>query len=204
VSGTLPYEEGGTLKTAAVGETRPTVKGTAFRGYRKYLDTKLDDASRAELLASLEPRVRTLVEGDGLLVSSMYPIEYQHRFLEAFAALVGDEAPARLHAMGVVVAETDLGGVYRMFIWAASVPRTLQVLSKVWNNYFSTGHATWHPEGPGDGTMLIKDRHQHPLHHPIVSGYIETAMRLAGGKKGLVDRVEAKGDTVSFHCTWRG
>lgn len=178
------------------------VKGTAFRGYRRYLEKRLSPDTRNAILSSLEPKVVDLLSGDSLLVSSMYPIELQHRFLEAFGRVMESDAESQLRKLGAEVAETDLSGVYRVFIWAASVPQTLSVLTKVWNSYFSTGTARWHAEGRYKGVTHIRDRHQHPLHYPVVAGYVEVAIRLAGGKNGKVTYGEAVDYTVPFYSSW--
>jgi hypothetical protein len=178
------------------------VKGTAFRGYRRYLEKRLSPDVRAAILADLTPEIVELFSGESLLVNSMYPIELQHRFLESFAKVHGNNAEEHLRKMGAEVAETDLSGVYRVFIWAASVPQTMYVLTKAWNSYFSTGIARWTAEGKHNGVTRITDRHQHPLHHPVVAGYIEVAIRLAGGKNGKVSYGPEVDHTVPFFSVW--
>ena len=179
-----------------------SIKGTAFRGYRSYLDRRLERGVRESILSGLTPQLVDILSGDSLLVSSMYPVELQHRFLESFARVLGGDSESHLRKMGAEVAETDLSGVYRVFIWAASVPQTLAVLTKAWNSYFSTGIAKWQAEGKFKGVTSITDRHQHRLHHPVVAGYIEVAIRLAGGKNGKVTYGDVTGYTVPFDCTW--
>lgn len=181
----------------------PAFKGTVFRGYRNYLEKRLDPSVRAAILEALRPEVRALLTGDTLLISSMYPIELQHEFVEVFVQNSGAQSEARLRAMGNEVAETDLTTIYRLFIWAASVPQTLSVLTKVWNSYFATGVARWKQENKSRGVIEITDRHHHPLHLPVVAGYIEVAIRLAGGKSGRVDVGPANGHSVPFICTWK-
>ncbi|MBC7172287.1 MAG: hypothetical protein H5U40_07680, partial [Polyangiaceae bacterium] len=150
-----------------------TFKGTGFRGYRKYLETVLANEERESILRDLRPDVRELFIDDVLLVSTMYPIELQHHFLETFGRHMGKAADESLRAMGAKVAETDLVGVYRMFLRGASVPLTLQILGKVWNNYFSTGHAVWKAGKGNEGVMQITDPAHHRLHYPVAAGYIE-------------------------------
>jgi hypothetical protein len=163
----------------------------------------LSAEQREAILREVRSDVRDLLTGDDLLVSSMYPVEMEHHFLEVFARVSGDLAMARIRAMGAEVAETDLRGVYRIFIWAASVPQTLAVLTKVWNSYFSTGVARWSAEGRGRGVIRITDRHQHPLNYGIVAGYLEVAIRLAGGTSPHAEIGALVGHTVPFLCTWR-
>jgi hypothetical protein len=178
------------------------VKGTAFRGYRRYLETQVPANVKAAIVAPLPKELIDLLSGKTLLLNSMYPIELQHAFLEAFANAFGADADARLRNLGAEVAATDLAGVYRVFIWAASVPQTLYVLTKVWNSYFSTGVARWQPDGPYRGATRITDRHQHALHCPVVAGYIEVAIRLAGGKNGSVTYENVNEHTVAFVSSW--
>jgi hypothetical protein len=147
--------------------------------------------------------VRDLFVGNSLLVSAHYPIELQHHFLEVFASVMKGETEAQLRVMGAEVAETDLRGIYRVFIWVASVQQTLTVLTKVWNSYFSTGNASWISESSHSGVVRITDRYQHPLHYPIVAAYIEVAIGLAGGREASVKVDQARDDAVSFRCTWR-
>ena len=179
-----------------------SIKGTAFRGYRNYLDRRLDRDVKRAILAGLGPQLVDILAGESLLVSSMYPIELQHRFLESFARVHGSDAESHLRKMGAEVAETDLAGIYRVFIWAASVPQTLSVLTKVWNSYFSSGIAKWQSESKYNGVTHITDRHQHALHHPVVAGYIEVAIRLAGGKNGKVTYGDVTDHTVPFYSAW--
>jgi hypothetical protein len=182
--------------------SRSTVKGTAFRGYRRYLDKRLAQDDREAILAPLPPEIVALFSGNTLLANSMYPIELQHRFLESFAGVFGNDSEGHLRKLGAEVAETDLSGVYRVFIWAASVPQTMSILTKVWNSYFSSGVARWQAEGKHNGVTRITDRHQHPLHYPVVAGYIEVAVRLAGGKNARVTYGPETDHTVPFYIVW--
>jgi hypothetical protein len=178
------------------------IKGTAFRGYRRFLEKRVSPDVRKDILGQLPQKVVELLSGESLLVSSMYPIELQHAFLDAFAKGVGGDAEAHLRQLGAEVAATDLSGVYRVFIWAASVPQTMQVLTKVWNSYFSTGVARWQSDGSCRGVTRIEDRHQHRLHHPVVAGYIEVAIRLAGGKNAAVTYENVNEHTADFTSSW--
>jgi uncharacterized protein (TIGR02265 family) len=180
----------------------PTVKGTALRGYKNYLEKRLEPEVQARLLAALRPDVRALFAKDGLLVSSMYPIEQQHHFVEVFNRVMSPDAEKHFHEMGREVASTDLTGIYRAFVWAASVPQTLAILTKVWPSYFSTGEARWKAEGRHRGTIVITDRHHHPFHYPVVAGYIEIAIELAGGKGARVVHGPVTEYAVPYICTW--
>lgn len=183
-------------------EVASTFKGTGFRGYRNYLEKRLSAEQRRAILDALGPDVRKLLEGDSLLISAMYPIELQHHFLEIFAKHFGRDAESHLRALGQEVAETDLRGIYRVFIWAASVPQTMYVLTRVWNSYFSTGKASWQPLTKHTGCTTIQDAFQHALHLPVVAGYIEVAIRLAGGKNGRVEYGACVDDAVPFNSSW--
>ncbi len=183
----------------------PEFKGTGFRGYRAWLAETLGEEGLREFAEkNLAADLQQLFLVGPILPTNRYPIEMQHRFLEAFARARPSTYNRDLQAMGRTTARLDLSGAYKILLIFASVETTLGKLARVWNNYFNTGHARVLKSSPGLYIGEVTDPYQHALHRLIVSGYIEQTITMAGGKNAWVEIKDGPKPEIShFYGHWQ-
>ena len=112
-----------------------------------------------------------------------------------------------LEESGVFGANTDLSGVYKIFISFTSPQFIIDRAERVWRQYFDRGQLKVVTHDKNHVTLEIRDVPDMPRHHDVYHlGYMSQCLVMSGAKdvKGDHPRCMARGDDhCAFEFRWR-
>jgi len=118
-----------------------------------------------------------------LLVSGWYPYERFQWLIELVHAHLAGRTDGAAVWMGASAARELLTGVHASFLYEGDVPRTLRSLPNSWSRYFDFGTVEVEVEVDGLARARIEDyTFISPVHERMLIGWVEEAIRLAGGE----------------------
>jgi hypothetical protein len=180
-----------------------SVKGSALRAARAWMKGKLGHDYDA-FMEGCPDTLRAVFAEAVILPNGRYPRERLHEVFDAIARHEPARTSTNLDALGAYTAEVDLTGVYKILLKIGSVEATLNVLPTAWGRYFEGGRARLVERKPHDYLYDVLDRELHPLHPPLIDGFIRKTVELAGGRS--VQVTDERGETAHhrrFRVRWK-
>jgi hypothetical protein len=114
---------------------RVEVKGFVFRSFLTAIETMRGPASRAAVLARLDPAIRGHLDSGEIVAGGWYPIEWYEAFhVAAQAALGGGDHLAR--EIGRVSTEHDVRTLMRFVLGLLSPRLLFRYADKIWASYY--------------------------------------------------------------------
>lgn len=182
------------------------VKGIMLKARFEYVRQFFGEKGEAALLESLSPEARAMV-GDGILVSTWYPIDQAIEILVRIDETLGKGDFALSRKMGAHTARTALaGGVQQSFAKEHDPGFVLKMVPLIWQQYYDTGRIEAEiltDESAVSRTLDFEAPHQ--IICKGIQGWIEAAVEIWGGKDVRVDETKCRtrGDNVcEFAIRW--
>lgn len=178
------------------------MKGVALRTTLAAIELELGKSALDRVMRAVPPDTRETL-APGVLAASSYDIRHQAALHEAVREVLGEGTFLANRRVGARAAKIDFGGVYRVFVVAASYERLLRSADRAFRQYNSQGAVVWNriERGSADGEVCGVDGWTEAMWHAL-AGRLETLLVLGGAKHASV-RVEAAASTgCRMHAEW--
>jgi uncharacterized protein (TIGR02265 family) len=163
---------------------------------------KMLRSNRERALELLPPALHKYLE-QRILPSSWYPLEEHLVLLRVLAQLWPATAGDPWALMGRGTAQSDLNGLYKMYLKPDDPARTLVAMGTLWHSAHDTGEARAVIEAPGRATLYMREFGIRSRDYcRITTGYVAEVIRLAGGRDAGVEHTRCRGDGET-ECVWR-
>lgn len=145
----------------------------------------------ADVLATLSPASRTLVEGP-VLVSSWFPMSVSSEIHLGIRQTVGKGTWDVNRLVGQEAARIDFQGIYKVFLRLMDYDATLDRLDGAWRQYNSQGHVRW-PERHLDHATceVVEVEGFNEGQWVSIGGRLEVILTLCGAKRVEVEVTRA-------------
>jgi hypothetical protein len=178
-----------------------TVRGSALASTCAFLRGLLGERGLVELVrANFPPQHGEMLLGQ-IVATQHYPLSVFNRLLDMVARVRADHL-RDLREMGRALAAADLKGMYRLFVHASSVEKTLEGLHSMWARYFSEGDLSVVAREPNRWVLELEDSGTSSLYDQALAGFVEEAVSMAGGATALVMAERVAGGRVRFVVRW--
>lgn len=154
------------------------------------------------MIAALPPDTRDAIY-PVVLAASTYDIHHQSAIHEAVRTILGRGGYDANRRIGARAAKIDFGGVYRVFVLAASYERLLGGADRAFRQYNSQGYVTWpilrrgEARGHVGGVVGYTDAMWHAL-----AGRLETLLLLGGARSAQVRLTSSAADHAELEAQW--
>jgi hypothetical protein len=188
------------------------IKGTAYRGHLEWAEAHAP-GGQAEILALVkDPALRHWLS-QPFMAASWYDCLPMLALGDASARLMNMPLDDFLRFRTRFQAESDMRGVYKVLLQFVSVESLALRIPRIAATYYDFGHADSRVVGPGHVEAVrrgVPDVFL-PWHNPVSETYMETVIRLGGGKSPSVKvtRVQPDGtahgerlSAVTFSLRW--
>ena len=178
------------------------VKGVALRTTLLSIELELGKDALDRVMRAVPPDTREAL-APGVLAASSYDIRHQAALHEAVREQLGAGTFTANRRVGARAAKIDFGGVYRVFVIAATYERLVRTADRAFRQYNSQGAVVWKriERGHADGEVVGVDGWTEAMWHAL-AGRLETLLVLGGAKHATV-RVEAPTSTgCHMHAEW--
>ena len=186
------------------------IKGIGLDTCRRFMTDKLGAERYAAMVARAPQEHRdTLAQP---LAGSWYPVAALSAMTTLYAQERGfrtlRDGQAEFEAMGAMVAEENLNGVYRALLRLLSAHGAVPMMPRVWGQYFKGHTCDLQWEKPKrKATLTVRNL---PVAHlaVIAAGWQQAALRLSTDPAALVDEKhytdhdQVAPDPMVFRMTW--
>ncbi len=170
------------------------VRGVALRTTLAAIELELGASALDRVMRALPPETRETL-APGVLAASSYDVKHQAALHETVRVVLGEGSLELNRRVGARAAKIDFGGVYRVFVIAASYERLLRSADRAFRQYNSQGAVVWKTieRGRAEAEIVGVDGWNEAMWHAL-AGRLETLLRLGGARRASV-RVEAPAST---------
>src|SRR5277367_2122337 len=142
----MPIDERGSI---AAPESGPAckVKGTLLVHLRAFVIREFGDRGWSNLLATLRPSDRQVLEGL-VLVGGWEPVGVWNRALESFLTANYSDPAGNMSRLAKFVADRDLNTLFRLVLKVGSPDFILSRTASLYNRYFDAGTFVPQKVGP--------------------------------------------------------
>ncbi len=178
------------------------IKGQGAMSLLQALEKELGPEAKATVLGAAPEEVRCAVEG-GLVASRFYPVELNAALQQAIYDTVGAQSWELSHALGVIAARLDFGGVYRIFLRAISNDRLWNGIERAFRQYNSQGLGRWleRTDGSARGIITGVEGYNEGLWQSV-AGRCQGLLALAGAKRPRVYVIRCDSTECELRATW--
>lgn len=159
-------------------------KSAGLRSNIAFVSTEFGEAGLQRVLQQLGHEDRRIIETQGRLSSAWIPTRTWAVFAAAVFTTLAQGDTSLLVRMGEHSANTDLSGIYKIFVKLGSPEFILGRFARVLGTYFD--HASAQLETPKAKSMVLTfrgfDQKDHLIEHCIL-GYCSAAIKSSGGKE---------------------
>jgi hypothetical protein len=178
-------------------------RGICFLNVRQFVVTKYDLGKWEQVLALLTDADRGLVRKAAGV--GWYDIRAFGRLLRAVDQACGRGDYSMLKEIGAYEAEADFGRTLRVFLHVLSVDSVLQMRSRLWRHFFSSGKWQLIPlKGGTDG--ILSEWIVDEVQCLELCGYLERLLEFADGQCVSVTHAECRGrgdQRCVFQLRWQ-
>lgn len=179
------------------------MKGTAIRTTLSAIAETYGPDAVIKVRAALPDDVKDELEG-GVLASRGYPVRVPAAIQEAIRVELGGGRLDANRKIAATAGRIDFGGVYKIFVRAASYELLLRSMERAFRQYNSKGRVCWHriETGLGEGTIDQVAGYTEPM-WSAVAGRVEALLLLAGAKDATVTVTRWAGDGCDMRLRWK-
>jgi len=164
-----------------------TVKCSSFTGIKHHL-AGLGAGVEGKFIASLPHDLAEHYRK--IMPVSRLPIEIAIALDLAIAQFLfpQDNEARQLHALGILMAQLDLNGFYKILLKVTTVPYAIEQSAVLWKTYHDEGQTRVEEPGKKNLRYIISNYPNIPGNYlTFLGGYIQGVMELCGAKTISVD-----------------
>lgn len=162
------------------------IKGIALKSTINYIKLKLKEEGFLKFKKELSADAQSIF-GTPILSSNWYDVNLLVEIMSKVPEILKREPKEVWWEMGRYSCEDGLNTVYKIFYKLGSPEFIIKRAGQVFNNYYSQGNFFVVSHSLSSAQVQIKD---FPIPHPCIctriSGWMERAIELSGGKNVLV------------------
>jgi hypothetical protein len=180
----------------AAGASPFRIKGTAYRGHLEWAEAQVPGGQAAIVALVRDPALRYWLS-QPFMAASWYDCLPMLPLGAAAARLMGMPLDDFLRYRTRLQAESDMRGVYKVLLQFVTVEALALRIPRIVATYYDFGGADSRVVAPGHVEAVRRGVPEVflPWHNPVSETYMETVVRLGGGKNPSVRvaRVEPDG-----------
>jgi hypothetical protein len=178
------------------------VKCTSFLSLKQYWPS-LGPDTESRFIQSLPPALAEVYSN--LTPGKMLPIETTVAMNEVFGRFLFPQDPEseQLVKLGVLLANLDLNGIYKLLLKITSVPYAIQQSAVLWQTFHDQGETFIEQPDKNHLFYLIFDYPTMPLKYRIfLSGWIKGLLEICGAKNISITLIGHQAPHVTFDIHW--
>ncbi|MFT3695438.1 MAG: 4-vinyl reductase [Kofleriaceae bacterium] len=175
------------------------VKGSALTSRVLWVQLGHGAGGIDRLKAALNPTLRAQLE-TGFSKANWYPLADFIELNETIDRVFGRGDLGLVKLLGRYSADANLTTIYRLFFKVGSVHWILGRAVRLWGAHYDAGFFEVATRGPKAAVLRLRGfPSPHRVHCLAVSGFVERALELSGGKRPIVEesKCRTRGDD---HC----
>jgi hypothetical protein len=131
-------------------------KGYTITGALAFVDQRYGPATRARVIAALDPETRGLAER-AILASEWVPLRHQVALYEAIDRTLGSGDFKLCFEIGRFTCDYEMTTINRIFLKFGSLEQWMRMGSRMWSRYYNAGRLDVEGFTKAEGTIVIRE-----------------------------------------------